>query len=964
MMKFKIDEHSIPRYQTFGIVGLVLILLLGIVSYFLTKNHYANQARIQELYDQIMQQKLNATENELNATLDYISFKHAQAESILKTESKTQVDQAFAVAQGIYQQELGKRPLGEIKNLIRESLRNVRFFADRGYIFIIDTDGQGVLSPTTPEVEGQSLYDLQDDTGHYVNREFIRLVAKSPTQSGYSSYRWYHPGSREMSNKVSYLRLFEPFGWIIGAGDYVEEFQNGLKAAVLTRIEALRFGQNGYIAVIRTDGKVVSSPGWSVSQYTESDEEALKIEEQALQSILKAGRQGQGIARYHWYYPDGRGPVEKVSWIKKVPGWDWLLVAGVYPEDIDKLLEKQRNRLVDAQVSDTQALVYALSIAVILSLMLALWFSKMLKRLFRLYQLDIDQKQQELTDNAKELMVAASVFQNSSEGIIIADLQNKIIAVNEAFTQITGYSEEDVVGQNPAILASGKHDKRFYDEMWKALKTVGRWRGEIWNRRKDGVIFPEWQSIIVSRDGDGEISHYISTLSDISERKEAEQRLRYLADYDPLTDLPNRRLLNRRVDKAIRIASRLRHKNKKKYKKLALFFIDLDRFKNVNDSLGHAAGDQVLVQVAKRLSSIVRPDDTVSRLGGDEFVILMADVHLPDVAATLSARILDIIAEPMDVDGRALVLTPSIGISVFPYDGIDFDTLSRNADAALYHAKDLGRNNYQFYTEEMNQQVSQRLEMENGLRRAIVEGEFQLHYQPQFRLDDNSLCGCEALIRWYSPEGGYQRPDEFIPLAEETGLIEPIGNWVMLTACEQGARWIEAGFTQINMAVNVSAYQFRESLTDTVQQILEDTGFPAKQLTLEITESILMSSADQAVGLLSELKHLGVGIALDDFGTGYCSLAYLKKFPLDKLKIDRTFISGVPEDRDDCAITSSIVDIARNLELDTVAEGIETVAQRDYLISEGCDQVQGYYFARPLPEGEFMNLITSELDKV
>ncbi len=952
-MKLRIDEHTLPRYQTIGVFGLVAVLLIALIGYLLTRNHYASLVQLNNLRNQIIGQQLERTRDELKTTIDLIRARNDQAETVLMEEARSQVRQAWTIAHNIWQQQSDRLPEQELKTLIREALRNVRFFNGRGYLFIIDRQGRSVLSFSEPEKEGKSIALQQDDHGRYLNQEFIRIINDSPDHAGHARYRWYSPGDREMSEKISWLQLFEPYDWIIGAGDYIHEFENDLKADALKRIESLRFGENGYIAVIAADGQVISSPGWSVVRYSESEEAAARLVQQSVKEIVRIGREGGGIARYRWFYPDGRGPVEKVSQVLPVPGWDWYLVSGVYPEDVDILLQQQRARLEGARIDSFQTLMLSLLIATALALILALLFSRGLGRLFRQYQQEIERKQRKLTDNARDLQVAASVFQNSAEGIIIADPQNHIVAVNEAFTRITGYSEQEVLGRNPAFMASGKHDQEFYGVMWRALAEEGRWSGEIWNRRRDGQVYPEWLAIIVSRDEQDRISNYIATITDLSERKDTEEKLRYLADYDPLTDLPNRRLLAQRVARAIRIADR-------HHKPLALFFIDLDRFKNVNDSLGHGVGDQILQLIAGRLAAMIRPEDTLSRLGGDEFVVVMADRNLPAAAATLSERIQRVIAEPMEIEQRSLVLTPSIGIAIYPDDGRDFETLSRNADAALYHAKGLGRNNFQFYTDTMNREVSRRLEMEAGLRQALREGQFELHYQPLYRLSDGQLCGCEALIRWHSPERGFQRPDQFIPLAEEIGLIIPIGDWVLLEACRQGAGWLEAGLSPGNIAVNVSAQQFDESLVASVQQVLTETGYPAAGLTLEITESVLMENADQAVQLLSDLKNLGVGIALDDFGTGYSSLACLKKFPLDKLKIDRAFIDGLPADQDDAAITSSIIDIARNLRLQTVAEGIETAAQREHLQSLGCEQVQGYYYARPMPENQFRELLVAE----
>jgi diguanylate cyclase (GGDEF)-like protein len=434
-------------------------------------------------------------------------------------------------------------------------------------------------------------------------------------------------------------------------------------------------------------------------------------------------------------------------------------------------------------------------------------------------------------------------------------------------------------------------------------------------------------------------------LNDISERKAVEDQVRYLSDFDALTDLPNRQLLRGRTVQAISRAIR-------RNEKVALVIIDLDRFKNVNDTLGHGAGDTLLQKMAQRLSHEMRGGATLSRIGGDEFVALLPDVASQNELETLVSGYLAQVARPLNLNGHELVITASAGVAVYPDDGEDFETLLKNADTALYYAKGQGRNNHQAFTSSMNQKVSERLLLESSLRDALKRQEFELYYQPQYDFAHNCLSGCEALIRWNSPQG-LVMPDRFIPLAEETGLIIPIGAWVLEEACRQGEVWNRNRAEPLSVAVNVSAVQFRAALVDEVRSALDSTGFDPRWLVLEVTESVLMSDVDTSVHLLQQLRGLGIRIALDDFGTGYASLAYLKRFELDKLKIDRTFIMGIPQDKDDVAITSSIIDIARNLNIKTVAEGVETEAHCEFLRKAGCNIAQGYYFDKPLPADVF-----------
>lgn len=938
-MSNRIDAQSLPRLQMIGMVCIVFLFTIILGGYFLLELKKQKERQLDTLETEILSQQEALLESELEASINYVRYMRTRTEDVLRQASKDQVDQAWGFANAIYQQQKGRLSDEEIKVLIRESLRTQRFFDGRGYIFIDDIEGLCILLPTAPHIEGRSLYDNRDDTGHYIMRGLIEAVSH-PEQSGFSRYRWYPPGNtEEMADKLAYVRLFEPFDWIIGAGDYLYRIENDLKEETLRRFRNFRFGENGYVAVLDSQGKTLVNP--SLQTLTESHEQ-IRLKQQAVDQIMNVAGQGGGFTSYQWFYPDGRGPVMKRAMVRVVPEWNWVLVAGVYPDDLAPLLNEHRSVLEARWLKNLQALVMTLVLAFLATLMLAFFYSRWLKRLFRNYQSDIDHQADLLKESARELALSAQVFESATEGIIITDPDNIIVAVNPAFSEITGYTPGESIGKDPAFMASGNHDQAFYNRMWHELLEHGSWQGEVWNRRKDGVLFPEWLSLSVVRSADGHIKNYVATLADISLRKQNEDRLKYLAEYDSLTDLPNRRLLSDRCSQEL-----LRARNKSL--QLALLFVDLDRFKNVNDSLGHELGDRLLCVVADRLKLCVNEQDTVSRVGGDEFVILCPEINQPEQVAAIANRILTRIREPIDLEGYSLTVTPSIGIAFFPGDGQNFETLYRNADAALYHAKEQGRDQYQFFTEQMNQEVLQRLEVENDLRRGIQNNELRLVYQPQYCVNKKRIRGAEALVRWEHPEKGMMRPDYFISLAEETGLILPLGEWVLKEACRQGRRWIDQGLPEIELAVNVSALQFRQGLVAQVRSALAETGYPADKLVLEMTESTLMSDAGQAVGILNELKSLGVWISLDDFGTGYSSLAYLKRFPLDKLKIDRAFISDLPDDADDKAITSSIIGLAHNLNLLTVAEGVETSEQLAFLAEENCQLAQGYLLDRPLP---------------
>ena len=542
----------------------------------------------------------------------------------------------------------------------------------------------------------------------------------------------------------------------------------------------------------------------------------------------------------------------------------------------------------------------------------------------------------------RSLQLAARVFESSGEAIMITDQDNRILSVNRAFSKLTGYSQDEAIGQNPRLLKSDRHHLAFYQQMWGCLLGTGHWQGEIWNRRKTGEIYPEWLSITVVRDTQGQVLNYIGIFSDISEAKAATQQIEFLAHYDPLTRLANRRLLEQRVDYLIALAAR-------NMKQLALLFIDLDRFKVVNDSLGHSAGDLVLETVAQRLQATAREVDCLARLGGDEFVCVLHDVCEPPDVHAAARRLIAVLDEPIPVAGHTLTVTSSIGISLYPTDGVDYETLLKNADAAMYSAKKAGRDRFMFFSESMNIGMAREREVENALRRALTLNEFVLHYQPQVGVASGRITGVEALLRWNSAELGSVSPGAFIPLAEETGLIVAIGEWVVHEACRQNAQWQRQGLPAVTVAVNLSALQFRQSnLPEIVRGALQAHGLAARWLELELTESVVMQDAEHTIESLRLLKEIGTTLAIDDFGTGYSSLAYLKRFAVDKLKIDQSFIHDIPADDDDDKIVTAIIGLAHVLNLKVIAEGVETEEQLCFLRDRHCDEMQGYLFSRPL----------------
>ena len=554
--------------------------------------------------------------------------------------------------------------------------------------------------------------------------------------------------------------------------------------------------------------------------------------------------------------------------------------------------------------------------------------------------------QQPLKENRERLRQAAAVFDCTREGVLVTDTQGLIVHVNRAFMEITGYQCEDVMGQRPSLFKSGRHSAHFYQQMFQALESTGEWSGEIWNRRKSGEVYPQWQTIRVIHDDQGQVSHYVAVFSDISAMKNSEHELAHLAHHDPLTDLPNRLLFTDRAEQAL--ASAQVHK-----RGCALLLMDLDHFKIINDSLGHNVGDQLLKLVAERLSGLFGPGVTLARLGGDEFAVLAESCPQVVQAAALAQRMLNAMKDPFIFDGNQLFISASIGISLFPSDALSAEQLLRNADSALFKAKSAGREGYALYTEELTAHAQHRVEIAGELRRALDQQELRVYYQPVHDLHDSRLVGVEALVRWQHPERGLVPPGEFIPIAERTGLIADIDAWVMDQACRQMCQWLADGAPLSFIAINVSSRLFaRRELYEQVAQVLHATGLDPAFLELEVTESAVMDDPEVALEQLHRLRELGLRLAIDDFGTGYSSLLRLKRLPVQKLKIDQGFVAGLPWDEDDAAIVRVVIALAKSMGMQVHAEGIEQVEQARFLLDQECDMGQGYWFGRPMPADE------------
>jgi diguanylate cyclase (GGDEF)-like protein/PAS domain S-box-containing protein len=549
----------------------------------------------------------------------------------------------------------------------------------------------------------------------------------------------------------------------------------------------------------------------------------------------------------------------------------------------------------------------------------------------------------------KLLKLSLAVEQNPNS-IIITDIDGNIEYVNEKFTTLTGYSFDEVKGQNPKILKSNKTPKETYDEMWSTLTRGDIWKGELINIKKDKSTYVEWATISPVKQANGLVTNYVAIKEDITQVKIDQDRIEHLAHFDQLTGIPNRVLLNDRVKYLLSMSQR-----NNQY--MTVMFLDIDHFKDINDTLGHTVGDQLLVEFAKKLQNSIRAQDTVARLGGDEFIMLFPNTNSVE-AAHLVTKLIKVISVPLQLEMHELSITPSIGISIYPDDGEDFETLLKHADTAMYRVKNTTRNGFRFYTEDMQEHMERNLELSNALRYALKDQQLELHYQPQISIDDGHLIGAEALLRWTHPGLGIISPAEFIPIAEESGLIIEIGEWILRTAVFQIKEWIDSGLTPIILAVNISAVQFRnKNLSKLIMNILNEAQVPPEYLEIELTEATMMADPEVGISIMNELYEKGIRMSIDDFGTGYSSLSYLKKFKAYKLKIDQSFVQDIVDDEDNRSIVSAIIDMASNLGLQTIAEGVETSDQLAFLRLHGCNAVQGYYFSKPVPSDEFVKFI-------
>lgn len=827
---------------------------------------------------------------------------------------------------------------------------------DTGYIYCINSKGVAVVHPEDG-VRGRD----------FSHRKFIQTQIREKT--GYVEYDWKNPGDKATRPKALYMAYFEPWDWIISVSSYKSEFTRLISIRDFEeQITRLKFGESGYCFVIDSHGNAVIHPELSGNILDIQDANGLSLAREII-------RMKKGSLTYFWKNPSETVPREKFVAFDYIPAFDWIIASSTYTSEAFAPLGQVRNAFLGLLVV---SLVFAggLTLLVGISITRSMeavidrfergghgdWASKIsvdrkdeIGRLSVSFNRFIDQMDSYRNDLVSEIHVRRTVenqlrlfekvFENTSEGICITDKNGAIQAVNKAFTEITGYEAHEVMGANPRVLKSNRHPDGFYREMWQRLSEKGYWAGEIWNRRKSGEAYPELLSISAIREGDN-VNKYVAVFHDISDMKVKEQQIEHLAFHDPLTNLPNRLLFKDRLGQTISEARR-------SGEMIQVLFLDLDNFKNVNDTVGHAKGDELLKETAARLLSVTRSADTVSRMGGDEFTIMIPHIKSPEEVAKTVRRVQSAFDDPFILGDHSFHVTASIGVSLFPNDGGDEETLTKNADLAMYQTKHQSKNSFSIFEQEMAEKVSDRVTMEMDLRAGIDNDEILVYFQPRVDSGTRKITGMEALARWQKPGKGLVAPDQFIPLAEASGLIVPLGEKVFFSSMKQAQEIRKATGLDLSVSVNVSPRQFEDVNFETmVRQALEQTGFPGNRLEIEITESILLKDMDMVMARLEQLAETGARIAIDDFGTGYSSLAYIKKLPISILKIDKTFIDDLPSSQDARTIVETTVLMAQKLNIDIVAEGVETEEQLAILCGLGQMEIQGYLFARPMEADE------------
>jgi diguanylate cyclase (GGDEF)-like protein/PAS domain S-box-containing protein len=838
---------------------------------------------------------------------------------------------------------------------LRNSISSIQE-GNEGYSFIFTGKGEIIVHP---DREGENFYTMENITGLDLNF-FAEMLEK---KNGNLRYRWYDPGTTEVSEKVAFFKYIPEYDWVIVSSVYIEEYDSITSDISIIILIAIALSTIMFLLISRKISIILTAPLFSLiafieesrgSDYSErflynGSDEIARLSGQFntflddLENEKKIRQQVEERNRILALFPEENPfPVIRVDKEGRVLYANPVAVNhfSVWGLDISSSLPDD---LIEKIISlDTEFGAFEYSRGVGVYEVLASYFPSQEAYYLFISDISVRKKAQE------QLSLSESVFGNSLDGIVITTPNAIIERVNKAYEDLSGYSEDELKGQTLNLMQSSLHENNFYSEMWDELESAGKWSGEIWNKRKNGEIFPQWLAINSILDKLGKRTHYVGLVKDISKIKASEDKLKHQAYYDALTGLPNRVLFLDRLTQAITYADR-------NGSSLAIMFLDLDNFKNINDSMGHNVGDLLLRYISDRLSNSCREEDTLARLGGDEFLILMPGIETRDAAVEVAKRFQRALRTPLDVNGLEVYSTVSMGIAYYPEDGTDPLILMQNADMAMYQAKKLGKGTYSHYEKDMNKKIQLKMALDGKMRSALELNEFNVAYQAKVNTKDGTVIGAEALVRWESSESGMISPVDFIPLAEENGFILELGDWILEKVLEDLPEMRKAGGVDFEVAVNLSGRQFRDKeLLNRITTIIDKSGQPYESINFEITENMAMEDSASAMAILESLYKLNVNISIDDFGTGYSSLSYLKRFKTQCLKIDKSFIDELPEDSKGSALVQDIIRMGQNLGMSIVAEGVEKKEQLDFLRDAGCDSIQGYYFSKPLYKDDFL----------
>jgi diguanylate cyclase (GGDEF)-like protein/PAS domain S-box-containing protein len=947
LFAFVFDRQRSIRWHIVVLFSLatagVLILVGGSIQIFVS----------QAMRDNMMEKLADST----YAVKEVIeNAAHLGIRNHLQTIAHTNVDTLVALENQVRAGKLTREAAQQVAAEIFLAQR----IGDEGYVYVVNSQGIVQVHPQASLAQA----DLSQEP-------FIRRQVAQ--QNGLLDYAWKNPGERSARSKTLAMAHFAPWDWIVSVTCYENEFKF-LARELRQGLKNHHFGRTGYAFIVSGKGDIILHPLLQGNVHTLDNAAALSV-------FNAIAARKNGHFDYLWQDAPDRPKRRKIVFFHTIAELDWIVASAVYEEEIFAPLDRLGWII-------TAIVLGALFLVVLPGLYLGNLIARPLARLAmqmeRAVDGDLDVRAEEdglgeigrlgrhfngyierLRNSNRELvaeinerssaqqqlLIYRNAVEQALEGIIITDVEGNILAVNQAFTEITQYGADEVRHRNVRLLQSGRHDRVFYQTMWQVLTQSGRWSGEIWNRRKNGEVYPQILGISAIVDQQGQATHYVGLFHDITELKLKEEHIVHQAYHDSLTGLPNRRLAMDRIEVSIAHVRR-------GGTKLAVLILDLDNFKNINDSLGHANGDILLLQVTNRLVAQVRAEDTVARLGGDEFLLLVAAITSEEVVIDMIQRLLKSLTPPFQVDGQEFFVTASIGVAFFPNDGANAGTLIQHADIAMYQAKALGKNSYCLFTSALSERISFLRRLENNLRQAVNNREFVVYFQPKFDPFAATIVGAEALVRWQRDDGTLVNPADFIPLAEETGLIIPLGEQVLEQTCQVLATLKSRGWNHLALSVNLSPLQFGQAnLVERLLAILRHHGVASQQLELEITETAMMSNLANTVEALGELVANGLSIAIDDFGTGYSSLSYLKRFPIRTLKIDRSFIRDLTQNPSDAQLVETIILMAHNLGITVVAEGVETEAQLEWLKSRGCEQIQGYLYSRPLPVDDFLDFV-------